>query len=210
MRRTGASSDPCLLPRTAGWPAGGRTPGTVAQWLLRAPATSRGTAGRKGSATRNRRASGEEMNCLTEEQIAQLALGLSNGDVQLTAHVETCDACRSKVADVRQLTSQLEAIHTTRDQMHATLRERLLAIVANIDVPAERRTAASWLAQQLDRLTIRQRLAAGGVGLTTAVGLILLLIVWGSAERLSAMERMVKQLRTGDVVPLRALRTQHI
>jgi hypothetical protein len=135
------------------------------------------------------------MNCLTEDQIAELALGLSNSDAQLTAHVETCDACRSKLAEVRRLINQLEAMHTTTDQMHAASRERLLAKLANVGAPEGRRTAASWLAQQLNRLTIRQRLAAGGIGLTTAIGLILLLIVWGTADRLSAMERMVKQLQ---------------
>lgn len=40
-----------------------------------------------------------------------------------------------------------------------------------------------------------QRVAAGGVGLTTVVGLILLSVIWNSAARLSAMERMVKRLR---------------
>jgi hypothetical protein len=135
------------------------------------------------------------MNCLTEEQISQLALRLGDSDTQLMAHVETCNACRSKLAAVERLSNQLAAMHTTADQMHAASREQLLAKLATVGAPARRRTAATWLAQQLDRLTIHQRLAAGGVGLTTAIGLILLLIVWGSADRLSAMERMVKQLR---------------
>jgi hypothetical protein len=127
------------------------------------------------------------MNCLTEEQIAELALRLGDSDTQLTAHVETCNACRSKLAAVERLTNQLAAMHTTTDQMHSASREQLMAKLSTVGAPAGRRTAASWLAQQLDRLTIRQRLAACGIGLTSAVGLILLLIIWGSAERLSAM-----------------------
>jgi len=42
---------------------------------------------------------------------------------------------------------------------------------------------------------MRQRIAVGGVGLTTIVGFVLLLVAWNSAERLSAMERMARQLR---------------
>ena len=42
---------------------------------------------------------------------------------------------------------------------------------------------------------MRQRIAFGGFGLVTAVGLLLLLLAFNSASRLSAMERMVQAVR---------------
>lgn len=135
------------------------------------------------------------MNCPTDDRIAQLALRLDDTVGLLDAHVEVCDACRSKLAEMRRLTNHLATAHSEADHVHAASRARLLANLSTVDLSKQPVGARTWLSQQLSRLTIRQRLAASGIGLTTAVGLILLVIVWSSAERLSAMERMVKQLR---------------
>ena len=135
------------------------------------------------------------MNCLTEEQLAGLALGIANDDHAASAHVEQCDACRAKLSEMRRLTEQLVAMHSEVDCTHATSRSQLLAKLSTTEKPAGRVDLRSWLAQQLDRLTIRQRVAAGGIGVTTVIGLTLLVLVMTSAGRLSAMERMVKQLR---------------
>jgi outer membrane lipoprotein-sorting protein len=135
------------------------------------------------------------MNCLTDEQRAGLALGIVD-DGNASAHAEHCDACRAKLSNMRRLTDQLVTAHSELDRTHAASRAQLLAKLSTIPQPAKRVGAWKWLAWQLDRFTIGQRVAAGGVGLTTIIGLTLLFLVMSSAGRLSAMERMVRQLRT--------------
>jgi outer membrane lipoprotein-sorting protein len=56
--------------------------------------------------------------------------------------------------------------------------------------------AGRWtgLAVRCTRLTLRQRIAVGSIGLSTAVGLVLLLLALNSGTQLSAMERMAKKL----------------
>lgn len=116
-------------------------------------------------------------------------------DGDALAHVEQCETCRVTLNEMSRLNDQLVAVHSELDRSHAASRGLLLAKLSTVDVPARRVNAWTWLARQLDRLTIKQRVAAGGVGLTTIIGMTLLLLVMSSAERLSAMERMVKQLR---------------
>jgi outer membrane lipoprotein-sorting protein len=55
--------------------------------------------------------------------------------------------------------------------------------------------AWNMLAPRLRRLTVKQRIVAGGVGLSTLAGLTLLLVALNSPGQLSAMERMAQQLR---------------
>jgi hypothetical protein len=135
------------------------------------------------------------MNCLTDEQLATLALGIAEVDRPASAHVEQCDACHARLSEMRRITDQLMAAHSGFNHNHAASRAQLLAKLSTTEQPASRVASWKWLARQLDRLTIRQRVAAGGVGLTTVIGLMLLILVMSSAGRLSAMERMVKQLR---------------
>jgi hypothetical protein len=134
------------------------------------------------------------MTCLTNEQIVKLVVQPGD-EVALAAHIDACDACRSKMQEVRQLTDRLAAIHSEAERTHAVARAQLLAKISTIDAPAKKTAAVTWFSQQISRLTIRQRLAAGGIGLTGAFGILLLIIFASSAERLSAMERMAKQLR---------------
>jgi hypothetical protein len=65
------------------------------------------------------------MNCLNNEQIAKLALQLGD-DPNLAAHVDGCEACRSKLQVVRRLTDHLAAIHAAADRTHR-MRPRALS-----------------------------------------------------------------------------------
>jgi hypothetical protein len=134
------------------------------------------------------------MNCLTDEQLAQLALRLDDCN-DVAAHAEHCGACRTKLSETRRLTELLTASHTDVDRRLADARAQLLANLRTTPSRSPRTSVRAWLALHIERLTTAQRIAAGGIGLTTAIGVMLLFFVIGSTERLSAMERMVRQLR---------------
>ncbi|HEV3138114.1 MAG TPA: hypothetical protein VGZ26_09420 [Pirellulales bacterium] len=63
--------------------------------------------------------------------------------------------------------------------------------------PPGKNFVGAWnrLAWKCKQLTVKQCIAAGGVGLSTVVGLTLLMVALNSPGQLSAMERMAKQLR---------------
>jgi outer membrane lipoprotein-sorting protein len=133
------------------------------------------------------------MACLTDEQVVGLALEVN---VPFSAHVQQCESCRAKLAEVRLLTQQLSAAHAAFETGHADSRDRLLASLSNVKAATRRSGFGNWLRSAAASLTPRQRIAAGGIGLSTAIGLLLLiLIIVNSAKSLSAMERMVRQLR---------------
>lgn len=132
------------------------------------------------------------MACLTNEQLAQLALELE-GDTRLSAHIEQCESCRAALDEVRRLTDQLAAAHTKLNHDHAATRSRLLASLGNAQRPALRTGLWNKITNSLSSLTMRQRITVGGVGLSTAAAALLLLIVFASSSsQLSAMERIVK------------------
>ncbi len=135
------------------------------------------------------------MSCLTDEQLAGLALG-DVDDARVSVHFEQCEACRAKVATMHRLIENLTAAHAELDRNHAGSRAQLLERIANLEVAPRRPGAWTWLKTSMARLTPRQRVAAGGLGFSTAIALLLLvLLITNSATPLSAMERMVKQLR---------------
>ena len=111
------------------------------------------------------------MACLTDEQLVQIALGLSD-DQHLSTHIDECNACRTKLAEVRQITSQLAAAHAELDRAHASTRSRLLASLSNAEIAT--RPVSIWkrLTSRIGGLTIGQRIAAGGLSVSTAAALL--------------------------------------
>jgi hypothetical protein len=135
------------------------------------------------------------MNCPTDEQLAGLALGVVE-DAAASAHVDQCDHCRAKLIDLRRLTQQLTAAHAEFDRNQVMSRAKLLAHLQEIEQPAPPNRPWASVKSRLAGLTIPQRIAAAGIGLSTVVGMLLLIaIIMNLATPLSAMERMVKQLR---------------
>ena len=116
------------------------------------------------------------MACLTEEQFARLALGLDEG-APLAAHVDQCDACRAKLAEMRALAGQLSAAHAELDRAHAASRSRLLDSLAREERPV--RPAGIWtqLTSRFERLSAGQRIAVGGLSTAALVVLVLKLKV---------------------------------
>jgi outer membrane lipoprotein-sorting protein len=135
------------------------------------------------------------MACLTDEQLAGLALNLESSEA-FAAHVGECDSCRNKLTDLCQLTQRLSAAHAELDAVHSASRAQLLATLANVKVTARPGGIGGWLHDTVARLSPRQRIAAGGLGLSTAVALVLLVLaIANSATPLSAMERLAKAVR---------------
>ena len=129
---------------------------------------------------------------LSQEQLARLALGLTE-DADLTAHLQECASCRARGETMQSLVRQLTAAHAKFDSGHQEARERLMEIL-----PANRPLAPTRtkyrITHWIGKLSMRQRMAMGGVG-TLAVLAILLLWLGTSATPLSAMEKMAEDIR---------------
>jgi outer membrane lipoprotein-sorting protein len=135
------------------------------------------------------------MDCLTDEQLAGHALGLA-GNGPTSEHVEKCVACRMKSAALIQLAQRLAAAHGKFDLYHLASRSQLLASLDDTKAPCRSSYAWHGLVARINGLTIRQRIAAAGLGLSTVAGMALLIAIFVNlATPLSAMERMAKQLR---------------
>jgi outer membrane lipoprotein-sorting protein len=135
------------------------------------------------------------MACLTREQLVQLSLGIKE-DATWSAHAAECDACRAALDDLGRLADQLTAAHTELDHNHAATRSRLLTSLATAQRPGVRNGVWNAVTSAFDRLTSAQRLAVGGVGLSTAAAVLVLLAVFASSSsQLSAMERIVNAVR---------------
>jgi hypothetical protein len=134
------------------------------------------------------------MDHLTDEQLAQMALGLAAGEAS-AGHMAECETCRARLAAMGRLTDQLAAAHAELDQTHAASRVRLLAAVAHEPQPSGRVSAAHRLASLLEGLNRGQRIALGGVGLSTAAVIVLMIVFANPVRELSAMERIVKAVR---------------
>ena len=132
------------------------------------------------------------MACLSEEQLAQLALGLTE-DADLAAHLKECASCRARGETMQTLVHQLRAAHAKFDNGHEEARERLMAFL-----PASRPLgpARTWnrISQKIGGITMRQRITLGGVGVI-AVLAILLLWLGSIATPVSAMEKMAENIR---------------
>jgi outer membrane lipoprotein-sorting protein len=89
------------------------------------------------------------------------------------------------------MNSALERLHRTMQDRSVILKQRQSSIVPLI----ESKTASRGVLPRLQSLTIAQQMAAGGLGLTAAVLLVLAVLTIGSAKQASAMERMLEKLR---------------
>lgn len=136
------------------------------------------------------------MSCLTDDQIAQVALGKAE-DGRFVTHIEKCDACRAKLMWMQTVARQLTAVHAELNESHAASRARLLDALSRTDVP-QRKPFALWkrLTSRFRRLTLGQRVATGGITVTTAVMILLMVLTLANSARpLSAMERMLRAVR---------------
>ncbi|HEY4235168.1 MAG TPA: hypothetical protein VGM76_17175 [Lacipirellulaceae bacterium] len=135
------------------------------------------------------------MACFTQEQLATLALGLTDG-LKQSAHIAQCDACRATLADMLGLADQLSTAHMVLSDNHAASRAQLMASLSNFKVPVHSTSIWNQLASTLTAMLTRHRFAAGGFGLSTVAGALLLLAIFSnSATRLAAMDRMLTAVR---------------
>jgi len=130
----------------------------------------------------------------TDEQLAQIVIGTEAGEPP-AGHLAECEACRARLEAMGRLSDRLSAGHAELDRTHAASRERLLAALAREPHPVRPEHTPSRLAFLLGGLNMRQRMALGGVGLSTAAVILLMLFLANPASELSAMERMVKAIR---------------
>ena len=137
------------------------------------------------------------MSCLTDEQVARLALELpedADESRRLAAHLAGCPSCREKVAGNRRLVDRLAAVHAELDRNHTNSREKLLTELARMDV-AHGPDKLWQRGQLIGAWSGGRQVAAAIVGISAAAVLGLLLVVLNSGQRLSAMERMAKELK---------------
>jgi hypothetical protein len=133
------------------------------------------------------------MNCLNDQQLAEIVLGIDDAE-SADAHLATCGICRAKLAELRRIPEHFARADANRDRDHADSRAKLLAEIERMD-NSRPATSSNWLRQALGRFSRRQRITIGGLGLSAAVVLLITIFVANTARPLSAMERMVKQLR---------------
>jgi hypothetical protein len=132
------------------------------------------------------------MACLSQEQLAQFALGLTE-DADLSAHLKECASCRARGETMQSLVHQLTAAHAKFDSGHEEARERLMAILPE-SRPLEPARTRNRISHWIGELSMRQRMALGGIG---AVAVLAILLLWlgSAATPVSAMEKMAESIR---------------
>jgi hypothetical protein len=133
------------------------------------------------------------MNCLSDQQLAEIVLGTADAESG-DAHLATCGICRAKIAELRRMPEHFARADANRDRDHAASRAKLLTEIGRID-ESRPTIASSRFRHALGRFSRRQRITIGGLGLSAAAVLLIAIFVANTARPLSAMERMVKQLR---------------
>ena len=134
------------------------------------------------------------MACLSQRQLARLALGLAN-DAELATHLEQCALCRAGLEAMQALRHELAEAHANFDQGHEEARSRLLALLPAAIRPPEPARPWKQVSHWMGGLTMRQRIAVlGGVGVAAVLALLL---IWGGAiaKPVSAMEKMAESVR---------------
>jgi len=135
------------------------------------------------------------MNCLSQRQLARLALGLAD-DAELAMHLEQCAACRAGLEAMQTLRHELAEAHAKFDQGHEETREQLLTLLPAANRPPEPARPWNQLSHWMGGFTMRQRIgvALSGVGVAAVIGLLLF---WGgiAARPVSAMEQMAERIR---------------
>lgn len=133
------------------------------------------------------------MDCLSQEQLAQLALGLE-ADADLSVHLQQCTNCQVDLVHFQSLNDQLSAAHKNLHCGHSESRQRLLAALPNVDPQSQParlwQKPPSWLGE----LNMKQRITLSSLSVVTVLGLI---VVWAvvSTKPLSAMEKMRENIR---------------
>ncbi len=133
------------------------------------------------------------MNCLSHEELLQVALGEASAK-RFTEHVTECATCRTAVAEFQALDERLAAAHRTFGDAHETGKSRLLAALEQPDSPHPPDERRETLIPKMGGLTMAQRTAIGGVALAAMVAGVLLW-VGSPSPRASAMERMAENVR---------------
>lgn len=134
------------------------------------------------------------MECLSEEQLARLALGLTE-DANLAAHLDECAACRTGLDAMQSVAHQLTEGHARFDQGHEEARERLLALLPAASQAPEPVRPWNRIRYWIGGLNVKQRVILGGMGVGLAAVLAILLF-WGSSPKpVSAMEQMAESIR---------------
>jgi hypothetical protein len=134
------------------------------------------------------------MNHLTDEQLAGVALG-TVADEQSAGHVVECDTCRVRLETLGRVKLELAAAHAEFEASHVASRDRLRAALSREPQPVRPRSASRPVAALLGGYNLRQRIALGGIGLSTAAVIVFMLLFANPARELSAMERIVKAVR---------------
>ncbi len=134
------------------------------------------------------------MGCLSQEQLARLALGLVE-DAKLTLHLEQCAACRLSVEAMQSLRHELAEAHAKFDHGHEEARERLLALLPAANRPPEPAKPWKQITHWMGGLSMTQRIAVlGSVGVAALLG-FLLLLGGIDGKPVSAMEQMAESIR---------------
>ncbi len=132
------------------------------------------------------------MACLSQEQLAQLAIGITE-EPEWTAHLRDCPRCREKLAQLQTVTAQLAAAHNALRRGHAESRRQLLEKLPVGEHPPQpvrtRRQPLSWF----KGLNMKQRILLSGVSATAIVALFVTWIAL-TAKPLFAMELMKESL----------------
>jgi outer membrane lipoprotein-sorting protein len=134
------------------------------------------------------------MKCLSQGQLAQLVLGRAH-DTELAAHLEKCDQCRADLEVMQVLRHELVEAHASLDKGHEAARQRLLAALPRASVRSKRARISAPAMNWIGGLTMRQRIALGGVSAAVVVGLLLFWAAIGT-KPVSAMEKMAEHIRS--------------
>jgi outer membrane lipoprotein-sorting protein len=107
------------------------------------------------------------MNCLSDEQLVQLALAGPGVEGAEAEHVRRCPACAAALAGVEGGLRRVAAAHARFDKGHAEARQRLLAAL-----PADGPDRRGRLKKMREVMTMR-RVLIGAAAAVLAVGLLL-------------------------------------
>jgi outer membrane lipoprotein-sorting protein len=133
------------------------------------------------------------MSCLSQEQLARLALGLIE-DADSAAHLTECAVCQANLGLMRSLARHLARAHARFDEGHVEARERLLSLLPVAIKPTKPARPWGQFAHWIGEQTMRQRIVLCGAALAIVCAFALL---WAGtvAKPLYAMGTMAQKIR---------------
>ena len=133
------------------------------------------------------------MKCLSEEQLARIALGLEPQH-EWTAHVLECAACRNRLAEMEALGAQLSRAHQSFARDHDEARAQLLTALDAAERAPRWISFAHRIVNRMGGLTMRQKTILGSA---CAAAIFVVILIWGAnaTQPASAMERMSQNIR---------------